>query len=145
MVELCLPAKIYVIFSIIQIILDAFNGLYNIAIMKTIISIIMTIILNTFCSVGMSFVSWIIVFIPFLILTASALILVYVFGLKATTGMVHKKPKKVQNNLIYSSEKTQLKPDSNLIYSSNNNISKYIDISFSETPLTNDEVLDVNM
>ena len=140
MVELCLPAKIYVIFSIIQIILDTFNGLYNTAIMKCIISIIMTIILNTFCSVGMSFVSWIIVFIPFLVLTSAALILLYVFGLKATTGMAHKAPKKEQNNLIYSSEKTQLKPDSNLIYSSDNNVSKYIDISFSESPSQIDEI-----
>jgi hypothetical protein len=140
MVELCLPAKIYIIFSVIQIILDAFNGLYNTAIMKCIISIIMTIILNTFCSVGMSFVSWIIVIIPFLILTSAALILLYIFGLKATTGMVHKKPTKVQNNLIYSSEKTQLKPDSNLIYSSDNNVSKYMDISFSESPPTIEEV-----
>jgi hypothetical protein len=88
----------------------------------------------------MSFVSWIIVFIPFLILTSAALILLYVFGLKATTGMVHKAPKKVQNNLIYSSEKTQLKPDSNLIYSSDNNVSKYIDISFSESPSQIDEI-----
>jgi len=140
MVELCLPAKIYVIFSIIQIILDTFNGLYNIAIMKCIISLIMTIILNTFCSVGMSFVSWIIVFIPFLILTTGAILLLYIFGLKATTGMVHKAPKKPQNNLIYSSEKTQLKPDSNLIYSSDNNVSKYIDISFSESPSQIDEI-----
>ena len=69
-------------------------------------------------------------------------ILLYAFGLDAARGKdkdnkdKDNKHKKEPNNLIYSSEKTRLNADSNLIYSSNNNAPRFIDTSYSDGPLT---------
>ena len=65
MFGLCPPAIIYLIFSLIQIIIDSFKGLYNAAIIKTIIMIFVTLLLNILCLQGLGVVSWIFVFIPF--------------------------------------------------------------------------------
>ena len=63
--NICAPAFIYLAYGLIQVILDTFNGLYNTAIIKSITTIIFTLILNALCSRGLSVVSWLIVFIPF--------------------------------------------------------------------------------
>ena len=42
MIKLCAPAIIYVIFSMIQIVIDTFKGLYNTAFMKSIVMIFVT-------------------------------------------------------------------------------------------------------
>lgn len=144
MIELCTPALIYVIFSMIQIILDTFYGLYNTAITKFFVMLIITFLLNMLCNSGMSIISWIIVFIPFILMTTIVAILLYMFGLKETTGINEKQKDtsiKKENNLIYSSGKTHLNANSNLIYSSSNTpISSYMDISLSEGPLNYDDV-----
>ena len=68
MFNLCAPALIYVAFSLTQIIIDTFKGLYNTAFFKAIVMIIITILLNALCESGMGIVSWIIVFIPFMLI-----------------------------------------------------------------------------
>ena len=83
---ICPPALIYLIFCIIQIILDVFNGLYNTALVKTFIAIIITILLNVLCSIGLGIVSWIIVFIPFIFMTVIVTMILYIFGLDVATG-----------------------------------------------------------
>ena len=42
---ICPPALIYLIFCIVQIILDSINGLYNTALVKTFVAIIITFLL----------------------------------------------------------------------------------------------------
>ena len=86
MFSLCAPALIYVAFSLTQIIIDTFKGLYNMAFFKVIVMIIITILLNALCQSGMGIVSWIIVFIPFIFMSVIVAILLYVFGLDPTTG-----------------------------------------------------------
>jgi hypothetical protein len=86
MMNLCAPAIIYLIFSITQILIDTFKGLYNTAFMKVIVTIMMTLLLNILCEQGLSVVSWIIVFIPFILMTVIVSMLLYVFGLDAATG-----------------------------------------------------------
>jgi hypothetical protein len=89
MISLCPPAIIYLIFSITQILIDTFKGLYNTALIKFIIMIMITLLLNILCQSGLGTISWIIVFIPFILMTVIVSILLYIFGLNATTGSLN--------------------------------------------------------
>ena len=89
MINLCGPAIIYLIFSLTQIIIDLFKGLYNTAIMKTIVMAMVTLLLNILCEKGLSVVSWFIVFIPFIMMTVIVSLLLYIFGLDASTGSLN--------------------------------------------------------
>ena len=86
MFKLCAPSIIYLIFSMTQIIIDTFKGLYNTAFIKIIIMIMVTLLLNILCVSGLGVVSWIIVFIPFLLMTVVVSMILYVFGLDAASG-----------------------------------------------------------
>jgi len=79
--KICAPALLYLGFSTSQIIIDMFKGLYNTAFFKFIVMIIMTLLLNILCSRGLNIVSWLIVFIPFILMTYITAVLMYVFGL----------------------------------------------------------------
>jgi hypothetical protein len=123
--NLCAPALIYVAFSLTQIVIDIFKGLYNTAFVKIIVATIIAILLNTLCQTGMGIVSWIIVFIPFIFMTIIITILLYIFGLNPTTGKL---------NVTCNSSTT---PKGNLVFTNNpsQNKSKYVDVSYSESPL----------
>ena len=89
MINLCGPAIIYLIFSLTQILIDLFKGLYNTAIMKTIVMAMVTLLLNILCERGLSVVSWFIVFIPFIMMTVIVSMLLYIFRLDASTGSLN--------------------------------------------------------
>ena len=89
MLNLCPPAIIYLIFSITQILIDLFKGLYNTVFMKVIVATMVTLLLNILCERGLGVVSWVIVFIPFILMTAIVTVLLYAFGLDATTGKIN--------------------------------------------------------
>ena len=91
MLNLCPPAIIYLIFSITQILIDTYKGLYNTAAMKVIVTVMVTLLLNILCEQGLSVVSWIIVFIPFILMTVIVSVLLYIFGLDAATGTLNYK------------------------------------------------------
>ena len=84
--KLCIPALLYIGFSSTHIIIDIFNKLYNSAIIKFIQMIIFTIILNLLCKSGLSVLSWIIVFLPFILLTTITAILLFSLGLSEKSG-----------------------------------------------------------
>lgn len=94
MINLCPPAIIYLIFSITQMLIDLYNGLYNTAGMKGIVTIMVTLLLNILCERGLGVVSWIIVFIPFILMTILVSGLLYLFGLDAATGNLNCNPEK---------------------------------------------------
>ena len=108
MFELCAPALIYIAFSLTQVIIDTFKGLYNTAFFKFIVMIVITFLLNALCKSGMSIISWIIVFVPFIFMSVIVTILLYVFGLDAATGKLNFKcdssTSNKSGNLIYSSK-----------------------------------------
>lgn len=131
MLNLCAPALIYVAFSLTQIIIDTFKGLYNTAFFKVIVMIVITILLNALCQSGMGVVSWIIVFIPFIFMSVIVAILLYVFGLDAATGQLNFKCDNCDSsstdkggNLIYSSS-TVKTPTKQV---------KFVDVTYSDTP-----------
>jgi len=84
--NLCPPAFIYLIFSLIQIFIDSFNGLINAALLKLGIMVVVTFLLNMLCGAGLSFVSWIIVLLPFIFMAVSVGILLYAFGANVIKG-----------------------------------------------------------
>ena len=110
--SICPPALIYLAFSLTQIVIDTFKGLYNTAFFKFIVMVTITFLLNALCQGGMSVISWIIVFIPFMFMTVIVAILLYVFGLDAATG-----------TLNFKCDNSNTNPNSNLIYSSNTSTS----------------------
>jgi hypothetical protein len=91
MENLCAPSIIYLIFSITQILIDSFKGLYNTVIIKSIVTITVTLLLNILCEQGLTVVSWIIVFIPFILMTVVVSMLLYTFGLDPATGTLNYK------------------------------------------------------
>jgi hypothetical protein len=88
MLQLCAPAIIYLLFSFTQILIDTFNGMYNTVFIKIIVTIVVTLLLNILCERGLGLVSWIIVFIPFILMTVIVTMLLYVFGLDVATGTI---------------------------------------------------------
>ena len=79
--KLCSPAILYLGFSLTQIIIDMFKGFYNTAFFKSIVMVIFTLLLNILCKRGLGVVSWMIVFIPFILMTYITAVLMFVFGL----------------------------------------------------------------
>jgi uncharacterized protein YacL len=103
--NLCAPTLIYIVFSLTQVLIDMFKGLYNTALFKFIVMIIVSLLLNALCASGMSIISWLIVFIPFIFMTVVVTILLYIFGLDPATGKLNKEQELVSNtngNLIFS-------------------------------------------
>jgi len=84
--EICAPALIYLVFSMTQVVIDTVKGTYNIAFIKLWVTLIFTILLNFLCNKGLGIVSWIIVFIPFILMTVIVTMILFMFGLDPITG-----------------------------------------------------------
>ncbi len=78
--NLCSPALLYLVFMIIHVISQMFNQQYNDALVKLIIGIIFTLILQLLCMQNMKIISWLLVFIPIILYTYTTLIIFFVFG-----------------------------------------------------------------
>ena len=115
MLLVCPPAFIYIIFSLTQIVIDTIKGQYNTAFFKFIVSILITFLLNALCQNGMSIVSWLIVFIPFIFMTVIVTMLLYIFGLDAYNGKLQPSEKKENHsgNLIFTTSDSNTYPDPN--------------------------------
>ena len=84
--EICPPALIYLIFSTTQVVIDTTKGYYNLAMTKIFVALIFTMLLNYLCSLGLGIISWLIVFIPFILMTLIVSMLLLMLGLDPTTG-----------------------------------------------------------
>ena len=78
---LCGPALVYIGFSLIQIFIDIYAGVFNSAFLKFVIMIIFTLILNILCNLGYSVIAWVLVFIPIIMMTLISTLLLQIFGL----------------------------------------------------------------
>ena len=85
---ICLPAFVYLVLCCIQIILDFIYGLYNTAIIKIIVTIILTFILNLLCYMDLGFIAWVIVLVPFIFMSVMVTIILYLMGYDAATGTI---------------------------------------------------------
>jgi hypothetical protein len=86
--NLCTPALIYLIFSVTQIIIDIFKRDFNVALVKFCVAFIFTILLNYLCQSGLGIVSWVIVFIPFILMSIIATYILTFFGIDPRTNKV---------------------------------------------------------
>ena len=87
MVEsLCAPALIFLILTTIQIFIDIFKAYYSQAFFKFIGMILITLLLNILCKKGLGIIAWMLVFIPFILMTLISIILVIVFGINPAEG-----------------------------------------------------------
>ena len=84
--QICPPALIYLIFSITQVSIDTVQGAYNTALVKIWVAFVFTVLLNYLCLSGLNVISWLIVFIPFILMTVIVSMLLVMFGLDPTTG-----------------------------------------------------------
>lgn len=67
--SLCPPALIYTIFALVSIIGETIHGNYKASFIGFWVMVIMTTLLNYLCKSGLSTISWIIVFVPFILNT----------------------------------------------------------------------------
>ena len=84
--KLCAPALIYLMFSVTQIVIDTFQHKYNLAIMKLWVSFVITILMQYLCKSGLGIISWLLVFLPFILMSLIVGILLAVFGLDPRSG-----------------------------------------------------------
>tara|TARA_B110000114_G_C15095883_1_gene401392 strand:+ start:2066 stop:2551 length:486 start_codon:yes stop_codon:yes gene_type:complete len=84
MIPICAPAIVYLFFSIIQITIDVVKKNYSDSIMKLLISIPITYLLNYLCKNGYETVSWVFVLIPFLFMIVVIASITYVFGIQSS-------------------------------------------------------------
>jgi len=120
MFTLCTPAIIYMVFSSAQIIIDIYSQLYNAAFMKFTIAILITFLLNGLCEQGLGVVSWIIVFVPFILMTFVTAMLLYIFGLDASIGSAT--TNEMQSDSIYIIKTPDLQKQQNIITSTSNQV-----------------------
>ena len=100
---ICTPALIYLIFAISQVLIDTVKGFFNTALIKIILTIVFTVILNYLCNVGLGILSWIIVFIPFILMTVIVTLLLFMFNLDPKTGKmvnVNKPDEDIRRDLV---------------------------------------------
>ena len=109
--QICSPALIYLVFSVTQIVIDTFKGMYNMAFIKLWVALIFTILLNFLCNKGLGIISWIIVFIPFILMTVIVTMLLLMFGLDPLTG---RRPRITVDRNVYHDD-IQSPSSSNLI------------------------------
>ena len=84
--NLCMPALMYLVFMIMHIIYDVYYGLYNMVLIKLVLCTIGTLLLNVLCENNMSIIAWMVVFIPFVMMTVIAVYIMFVLGLNPATG-----------------------------------------------------------
>jgi hypothetical protein len=74
--DICTPAHLYLVLSIVAIIIGIFNQFSALAILvKVFFVLLWTTLLNYLCSKGLSVVSWIFVILPFVAILSSLILL----------------------------------------------------------------------
>ncbi len=105
--KLCMPALIYLIFSFTHVVIDTYKGLYNTAIIEVWISVVFTLLLNLLCQQNLGFISWLIISIPFLLMTVIASLILFVFKLNPATGKALQPPQPTSTQSTQPTQSTQ--------------------------------------
>ena len=77
----CSPTILYIVFSLTHIVIDMFKGMYNQALLKFIMMIGFSFVLNFLCQRGLGIISWLIVFIPFITMTIITTLILFGLGI----------------------------------------------------------------
>jgi len=76
--------------------------------MEIIIVVLITLLINGLCSIGLSVVAWLIVFVPFILMTFIVAMLLYIFGLHAILGPKDKLESQQQQKQEKDLEETKI-------------------------------------
>ena len=118
--NICTPALIYLIFALSQIIIDTFKRAYNIAFVKFIQMVVFTLMLNLLCSRNLTWVSWLIIAVPFLFMGFMTILLLYVLKLDNRSSEVIEEDEKGEEN------EESIDDDENINETSNNGNVVYV-------------------
>ena len=120
---LCGPAIIYIGFSLIQIIIDIYKEIYNAAFIKFIAMLVMSLIINILCDMGLTVLAWFFVFIPIIMMTIVSTLLLQTFGTSPDTNYMSSKVTDASGNISKDSSGNYY-IDSNILNSRRKNASQ---------------------
>lgn len=100
--KICAPALLYIAFSLTHVIIDTFKGLYNSAMTKFLIMIVFAGFLNILCKSGLTIISWVVVFIPFIAMSILTTVVLFTLGLSPKSGKI-----KFDNNKVVVSQSSE--------------------------------------
>jgi hypothetical protein len=92
-IPLCMPALIYLIYFISHVLIDIYRADYYLAVIEIAIGVMVTFLLNLLCTKELGVVSWLIVSIPFLLMSVAAAMLLVAFKPPKTTDNALVDPK----------------------------------------------------
>lgn len=81
-----MPALIYLVYSFTHVVIDTYRGLYNTAVIELWIGVVFTLLLNVLCEQELGIIAWLIISVPFLLMTVIASLILFVFRLNPATG-----------------------------------------------------------
>jgi uncharacterized membrane protein YcfT len=105
-----MPALIYLIFSFSHVVIDTYKGLYNTAIIEIWISAVFTLVLNLLCMQNLGIIAWLIISIPFILMTVIATLLLFMFNLNPATGKALSTPQTPQPSQTSAPAQTPIQP-----------------------------------
>jgi hypothetical protein len=79
--QLCAPSIIYLGFSLISITVDLYHKKFEDAFVHFMSIFIITYLLDLLCKKGLSIISWLIVFIPFILMSLIITTIIFIFGI----------------------------------------------------------------
>ena len=124
---LCGPAILYIGFSLIQIIIDIYKEIYNAAFIKFIAMLVMSLIINILCEMGLTVLAWFFVFIPIIMMTIVSTLLLQTFGTSPDTNYMSSKVQDASNNYYIDGNILNTKRKNATLNSSTTNVSNRID------------------
>jgi len=124
---LCGPAILYIGFSLIQIIIDIYKEIYNAAFIKFIAMLVMSLIINILCEMGLTVLAWFFVFIPIIMMTIVSTLLLQTFGTSPDTNYMSSKVQDASTNYYIDGNILNTKRKNATLQSSTTNVSNRID------------------
>ena len=79
--NLCGPAIIYLGFSLISMFIDLYHKEFENAFVHFMSIFVITYVLDLLCKKGLSLISWLIVFIPFILMSLIIVTIIFIFGI----------------------------------------------------------------
>lgn len=76
----CPPSIVYLVFTLTHVLMALFDNNIKGAFLQSIMGILITLLLQMLCMNGLSFFSWIIVFLPLVFYTYMTVLLYNIFG-----------------------------------------------------------------
>lgn len=76
----CPPSIVYLVFTLAHVLMALFDNNIKGAFLQSIMGILITLLLQMLCMNGLSFFSWIIVFLPLVFYTYMTVLLYNIFG-----------------------------------------------------------------